>query len=61
MAAAAALLLVLRPREPSVSGERPKGGDGPVLIVKAGPRDFLKLVASGDFVTPGDYVQAGEV
>lgn len=59
LAAAAAALLVLRPREPSVPGERPKGDDGPELVVEAGPRELLEAVATGDFVLPGDYVQAG--
>jgi hypothetical protein len=57
--AAAVLLLVAWPRSSSdVPGERPKG-DGPVLVLEAGPRQFLKAVATGDFVIPGDYVQAG--
>lgn len=59
--AAAAIVLVMWPRSPAEpgAGERLKGGEGPELLVEAGPREFLKAVATGDFVTPGDFVQAG--
>jgi hypothetical protein len=56
VAAAAAVVLLLR--APSTSTTRTKGGDGPKLMLAAGPRERLVPVASGDLVQPGDSIQA---
>lgn len=55
LAAAAAVVLLVRARPPD-SGTRIKGG-GVQLMIEAGPRDALAVVASGDRIHPDDYLQ----
>ena len=57
-AAAAALVIVLGRPGGTPDGERTKG-EGPSLMLAAGPPGQLVPVASGDVVRPGDYLQAG--
>jgi hypothetical protein len=57
LAAAAALVLVLRARDPGES-ERPKGG-GIELYLAAGPKDHMSSMYLDGKVHPGDYLQAG--
>jgi hypothetical protein len=56
--AAAAIVIVVIRRIPPEPGERTKG-HGPSLILAAGRPGALVLLAAGDTIRPGDYVQAG--
>ncbi|HET9988984.1 MAG TPA: hypothetical protein VFQ65_10690 [Kofleriaceae bacterium] len=58
VAAAAVVFVVRSPSHPVTGGERTKGGDGPQLMLAAGPRERLAPVMSGDRVQPGDSLQA---
>ena len=55
LAAAAAIVLVVRARGPELD-TRTKGIGIP-LVIEAGPRGQLAVVASGDRVHPGDFLQ----
>ncbi len=58
VAAAAVLVLVLRPGPPPFDGERRKGS-GPSLIVAGGKPGALLPLATGDVIHVGDSIQVG--